>query len=403
MNIVLKRLLTLFLSLFLISYVGYQAYSALYNPIKTTRAESGTYEDIIKTQGYVLHSETVITSNQSGIIDYDRQDGECVEKGGEVAALYRTEQDAENQSKIESLQSEIQNYQQMGSAANISTIDIDVLDSEIEKSFLGLTAAAAGSDTADLVSLKSDMLSLLNKKQLATGEITNFTPQISKLQSELSQLSASTGGQTGKIYAPAAGYFVSSTDGLENAYNFNSALSITAGDVKALLQKKGSPQPDAVGKIISGYQSYIACDLSADDAYKLHVGDTVQLQFLLSSQPQINVTVAAINKDASGVAVVFQCDTMTSALAVIRRQTVEIVANSYTGIKVSDNYIHIVGGTKGVFVRYGNMAEFRKLDPIYSTSDYTVSAIDPSQSKQLQVYDEVIENGDDLHDGEVIK
>jgi hypothetical protein len=94
---------------------------------------------------------------------------------------------------------------------------------------------------------------------------------------------------------------------------------------------------------------------------------------------------------------------MTGAIAVLRKQTIEIVANSYTGIKVPDSFVHIVNGTKGVFVRSGSLAQFKKIDQIYSTSGYLVSAIDTSKQDYLQVYDEVIENGDDLYDGEVIK
>ena len=403
MNAVAKRLLTALLSLFLISYVGYQAYNALYNPIKTMRVAGGTFQDIIKTSGFVLHDETVITSSGSGVIDYVRQNGESVAKGGTVAAIYKTDQDAANQRKIQSLNAQIADYQQTGNSTNVDSIDIDVLSSEIQKSFLNLSEAADSADAASIGTLKSDMLSLLNEKQLATGEVTSFATQIAALKSQCSALSKKTSAQNGTISAPVAGYFVSSADGLENAYDYTKALSITATDVKKLLASKASIQSGVVGKIISGYESYIVCTVGVNDAYKLHVGTSVQLRFLLSSQPELSVTVAAINKNSSGVAVVFKCTTMTSAIAVIRKQTVEIVASNYTGIKVSDSFVHVIDGTKGVFVRNGNIAQFRKLDSIYSATGYTVSAIDASKTDYLQVYDEVIENGDDLYDGKVIK
>lgn len=403
MNTVVKRLLTALLSLLLIIYVGYQGYCALYNPIRTTRASSGTYENLIKANIFALHNETVITSDKSGVIDYVRRDGESVAKGGEVAAIYKTEQDAANQRKIQSLNDQIELYQQMGNSTNASSIDIDVLSSEIKKSFLELSEAADSGEVSNIDTIKSDMLSLLNKKQLATGEVINFNTQIAKLQKQCLALSKKTNSQTGTISAPEAGYFVSSADGFENAYDYANAQSITASDVKKLLSAKASATSDTAGKIISGYESYMVCVLSANDAYKLNVGGSVQLRFLLSSQPQLTVTVAAINKNSSGVAVVFKCTTMTSALAVIRKQTVEIVSDSYTGIKVLDSYVHVINGVKGVFVRSGNIAEFKKLEPIYSAAGYTVSAIDTAKPDSLQVYDEIIENGDDLYDGEAIK
>jgi hypothetical protein len=403
MNVAVKRILTVLVSLFLISYVGYQGYSALYNPIVTMRANSGTFEDVIKTDSFVLHQETVINSDKDGVIDYVRQDGESVAKNGEVAGLYKTEQDAENQRKIQLLQEQINQYKQAGNLANAESIDIDVLSSEIQKSFLELSEAADSSNADSIVTKKTDMLSLLNKKQLATGEITDFNAEISALQKECNSLAENTGAKIGSISTPVAGYFVSSADGLENKYNYNDATSITASEVKKLLSAKATPGSDAIGKIISGYESYIVCNLDTNDVYKFHVGDTVQLRFILSAQPQVPVTVAAINKSDAGVAVVFKCTMMTGTLATLRKQTVEIVADTYTGIKVLDSVIHVIDGTKGVFVRNGNIAEFKKIDSIYSAAGYTVSAIDATKDDNLQIYDEVIENGDDLYDGKVIK
>lgn len=402
MNTAMKRALTFLVSLVLIVYVGYQAYRVLYNPLKTLRVTSGTYEDVIKTDGFVLHSETVISQKVNGVVDYVRQDGESVAKGGEVAAVFASEKDAENQRKIQMLESEIQSYQSIGSSANVDAIDVDVLNSELEKKFLELSKASDNDDVDSILTLKTELLSLFNKKQLVTGEISNFNAQINSLSKQKAELERSTGSKIGSITSPDAGYFVSSVDGLENAYNVNDILSISASDVKRLLSAKTSKPADAVGKIITGYDTYIVCTIDADEAYNLHVGDSLKLRFLLSSQGEIPVTVSAINKDSSGVALVLKSTVMTGALAVIRHQTVELVVGKFNGIRVPDAFIHIVGGSKGVFVREGSIVKFKKLNPIYSSSGYTVSALGSDES-YLQIYDEVIENGDDLYDGKVIK
>jgi len=402
MNTTVKRILTFVVSLILIVYVGYQAYRALYNPLKTTRVTSGTYEDIIRTDGFVVHSETVLTSSQSGVLDYIREDGESVSKNGEVAAIYSSEKDARNQRKIKELDKEIQSYTHAGNSESVEFVDVNALDSEIKKKFLELSGAADSADVRTAVERKNELLSLLNKKQLVTGDVTDFNAQIEKLKKQRDQLASSTGPKIGSITSPAASYFVSSVDGFENMYSFNKILSITAKEVKNLLAANPKKPADAVGKVITGYDTYIACVIDADAAYSFHVGDNLKLRFLMSSQGNIPVTVSAINKDSSGVAMVLKCNTMSSQLAVIRRQAVEIIAGTFTGIKVSDQFIHIVNGVKGVYVRKGNKVVFKKLDSIFSSSGYTVSAI-KDDSDYLQIYDEVIENGDDIYDGKVIK
>ncbi len=283
MNSFVKKIVTLLVSLFLISYVIYQGYSVLYNPIRTVRAESGTFEDDIKTEGFVLHNESVITQSPNGIVDYLLDDGEAVAKGGQVAAIYKTAQDASNQHKIQQMSSQIQQYQQIGSQDEVSSIDVDVLDSEIEKNFLQLSEDVDGSSVDNIETDRSALLTLLDKKQLATGEIKNFNTQIAQLQQKEAALSKETGSQIGTISAPAAGYFVSEVDGLENIYNSQNALTITAENVKNLLSAATKRNQDAVGKVITGFQTYIVCNVSADDSYKLKVGSTVTLNFPLSS------------------------------------------------------------------------------------------------------------------------
>lgn len=403
MNTVVKRILTVLVSLILLFYVGYQAYAVLYNPIRTMRVYSGTYEDLICTNAFVIHDEQVINKKADGVIDYVKEDGESVAKGGEVAAVYRTAEDAATQRKIQQLNGQIQQYKQMGSSAEAESIDIDAMSLEIQKSFLQLSKDADNSDIDNIRNDSSSFLSVLDKKQLATGEIKDFNSQINKLQKQVAALTNKAGAQTGTINAPEAGYFVSQTDGLENAFETKNVLSITAKQVGNLLSEKSTRSADAVGKVITGFASYIVCKVDENDIYKLHVGNTVSLRFLLSSEGEVPVTVVAISKDSSGCAVVLKCDYMTGALAVIRRQTVEIVADSYTGIKIPDSLIHIVNGEKGVFVRNGNLALFRKISEIYSAQGYVVSSVDTAKQDYVQVYDEIIENGDDLYDGKIIK
>lgn len=403
MNVVAKRLLTVILSLLLIGYVGYQAYSAIYNPVRTDRAMSGTFDDTITEDCVVLHDETLVKGSANGVLDVERDDGECVGTGDEIAAIYNSEKEAENSRKIKALKDEIDVYNGMGNSDTVSSIDIEVLNSGISTAFLSLCNAAGENDISAINSSKKDMLSLLNKKQLVTGQVTDFDKQIKDLTAKLNALTASAGKQAGSIKSPAAGYYVSTTDGYEGAYDFSKIASITSSDVTKLLNLKAEPSKDTIGKILTNYQTYIVCNISKDESYRIHQGDTVKLHFLYSSQPELSVTLESINKDSAGITAVFKCTTMSSSLAAIRKQKAEIIIDSYTGIRVNDSYIHIVNGEKGVFVRSGNLINFKKITPIFSGQGYTVSSLKQQENGFLQLYDEIITNGDDLYDGKTIK
>lgn len=404
MNNVLKRLSTVLISLFLLAYVAFQAYLSIYHPVKTMRVNSQTVDDSIRTDAFMLHNEILIKQAASaGVIDYTRQDGECVSSGGVVAQIYKSAQDAEDQREIQVLNSQISQYQQIGNAADASSIDITALGNETEKQFQKLSADASGGNVEGLGDDENSLLALLNEKQMATGEVKNLDAKVSQLTSQKAKLTASAGAALGQIASPAAGYFVSGSDGYENLFDTNKISSITPDTISALLTTDRTPQAGVAGRIISDSNWYIVCNLPANSAHKLHLGDSVNIDFLLSSSGSIPVTVAQINSSAKGYAVVFQCSYMTSGLAAMRRQTIDIVTNTYTGIKIPNQYIHIQGGKQGVFVSIGNSVKFKKIVPLFNGNGFVVSDPANSDPNVLQVYDEVIENGDDLYDGEIIK
>jgi hypothetical protein len=404
MNNVVKRLITVLISLFLISYVAYQAYLALYNPLRTVRAESSTVRDFISADAFVVHDETLIqASTGSGVIDYTRADGESVAVGGVVANVYATVQVAENHNKLQGINDRIARLKQAGTYDGTTQVDLSALDEEIDGKFLSLADAASSSGLDKLDDTEPNLIDLLNKKQLATGEVNNFDAEIASLQQQASVLSPKSVSGVINIVSPVSGCFVSTIDGFEGMYDISKILDIKTSDIQRLMAAKTEVKSGTIGKVISEYQWYVTCVLSSDDALKLKVGNQISVQFLLSSESEVPVTVMAINKSGDSCAVVLQCDYMTGKLAVMRRQSIQIVTRDITGIKIANDYIHIVNGQKGVFVLEGNTVGFRNIVLVYSGNGYTMSGIDSSDSKRLQVYDSVIENGDDLYDGKVIK
>lgn len=403
MNGIVKGILTALLSLFLIGYVGYQAYHALYRPVTTERVYGGTVRDTITTEGFVLHNEKVITADTgSGVVDYTREDGERVSVNGVVANVYSNAQDAANARRAAQLDSEIAALSASGGGTGGSSADVTTLDTQISDCLRDLVDQTDSSTLDSLSDMRGQLLQMLNAKQLATGEAQDFSARIAQLQQQKNALGKNT-GRVKSITVPVSGYFVSSVDGYEGMYDTGKIQSITTADIQKLESAKPQPQSGAVGKVVSDYEWYIVCRVGETDARKLKVGQSIDAQFMLSSAGEVPVTVEAINRCSDGYAVVLQCGTMTDKLAVIRQQTVQIVASEITGVKVANSMIHVVNNTPGVYVLEGNTIVFRKIQPQYTGNGYTVSTADPSDDSLLQVYDEVVVNGDNLYDGKVVK
>lgn len=403
MNARLKWVVTGALSLVLLAYVGVQAYRTLYRPVQVQRATVATVQDAVSCNALALRSETLLKGASAGVVDYTLADGEHVSKGGVVANIYPTGEDAQNARALSALQNQIASLQNLGTAQSVGASDVGVLGEALNESFLSLEKSISGSDLSGLADASDNVLDYLNRKQLATGAVTDFNAEIAALQTQANTLAPKVNGKATPLASPLAGDFSSTVDGYEGAYDLANIASIRPADVEKLLAEKPAPDTSAVGKVISDYQWYVVAVLSADDAHRLKEGAQVSLRFTQTEEDAVPAAVTALNSTGSKYAAVFSCDNMTQGLAAVRKQQVQVIVASYSGIQVDNRFISVVGGKQGVFVRDGNTARFRTITPVYSGNGYTVSAVDTSDLNRLQVYDAVITNRDDLHDGELLE
>lgn len=402
-NGTLKWFLRVALSLFLLAYVGVQAYHAIYHPVHSQRVTLSTVQDTITADSISLHAETVLKSDTAGVIDYTRSNGERVSKGGVVANIYPTEQDAQNEQALQELQGKITQLQTLSDTGNAGITDVNVLDAALRENLLKLADVTTDSDLNGLSDARENVLNYLNRKQLATGAVTNFNDAVAALQKQADALKAKISTSGRAVTAPLAGYFVETTDGYENAYDVSNITSIKPADVQKLLSEKVTPPAGTAGKIVSEFEWYVAALITPNQAHRLSENQQVNLRFVLSSEDAVPATVVALNPAGNQYALVLQCSDMTEKLAVIRRQSTRIIVGSYTGLQVDNRYINVIKGKQGVYVQDGNTARFRTIAPVYSGNGYTVSAVDSSDANRLQVYDAIITNRDDLHDGELLQ
>ncbi|MDR3644469.1 MAG: HlyD family efflux transporter periplasmic adaptor subunit [Clostridia bacterium] len=403
MSTFFKRLVAVCVSLFLLTYVGYQAYSAFHVSVSTQRAQLRTVEDQIAATGFVLRNETLITTKAGGIVDYLVSDGERVEKGGAVASVYPTAEQAEIEREIRQLDNRIKQLQITAVAGNTMAVDINVLDADIGDKFSQIASLAGDTNVNGLSDAETEFLNLLNEKQIVTGKVTGFTKELAQLQEQRKSLVARRSNSISTITSPISGYFVSQVDGYEGSFNLSKLSAITAAQVDALLAAKPSAV-SAAGKVISSYEWYIVCSPSPDDAQRLHSGVSVGVSFPFTTGGDLPATVTALNRDASNrYAAVLTCDFMTSDLAGTRSGDIRITLGSYTGVRVENSELCVENGVRGVYILDGDIVRFRTLQVLYSGDDFVISKNDPSDGKLLQANDLIIVGGNKLYDGKIVR
>ncbi len=404
-NSILKRLVLLVVSLFLLLYVGYQVYQTMYSPLTIEIAQAYSAYDTIDVNALIIRDETVISTSYNGYLYYLCEDGARVAKNGTIAYAYASQEDAMAQQEVKRLESEIELLEELVMHGTAGGNSLELIKKQSQNALQQVITDGSSLSYDNLAEKRSTLLALMNKRQLTIGKAKDFSSQLAALRQEKKELLASSSSAKGKVTSPIAGYFVSQVDGYENLLNYKNVTSMTVADIKRAQSSTADVTGDRVGKIVGDYQWYFVCVLDAAQASKLTVGKNLTISLPFVSSTSVPVTVASLNKDRDGtVAASFVCSYMSDKLSSVRQEKAEIRVKEYAGIYVKDEALQFNEQKEaGVYIRVGDTIHFRKVNAIYhdDVGKFSVCEI-VSDSSYLQLYDDIVVSGRGLYDGKVI-
>ena len=424
-----KKIIFMIILIFASAYILYQIYVSNFTKVKTQPVTYTSLSDSIQSESFIVRDEVFINNNSNGVMSYLLEDGEKVAKDGTVAEIFNNYDDAKTQKEIKNIDNEINNFKQLSYLSNSYTSDPLATDEQIGSSIQKMIKDINASSYNNIQKSRSDILYLMNEKQIITGKVASFNNKIDELQSQRDTLSKSHGSSIGKVLAPDSGYFVSKLDGFENLVNFDNVLSLSVDNIKSILssEKKLDSNKNIIGKVIRGINWYIVCNVSSDEAFKLYNGKSVNITLPLVSTEKFPATVAAINQQdkKSEAAVILSLNNMDNRLALTRNETVKIDIDTYNGLLINKNSLHedILRKTvvdengnesleekkvQGVYILRGKEIVFKQVVPIYSDNNYIVCEQNPSSEKlfngeTITILDEVVTEGTNLYNGKIIK
>ncbi len=397
-------LLTFLIALVILSYIGYQIYRSMFSTIKTELAVNYSVYESVEAQGLIFRSETVIPSVNNGHLYYTVNNGARIAKNGVIASVYSSENDGFLAQQISEVDAHLNILRGLQSNDSSSHVTLDIIDTQLMNTLNTLIADAGDGIFEKSAATKSELLSLLSKKQIVTGKQVDFSAEIAKLEQKKKDLSSQYHAPLSVIKAPVAGYFVDSVDGYESTLSSVDPLTLTTSKLRELMATEPVKTENGAGKIVGGYEWFFACVVPESFYNTLAVGNSISLKMNFVSEEEVPVTVAACNKDNEGnLAVVFRCAYMSEELSDIRKETAQLLIVRHNGLKVPKRAIVIDDEMQaGVYIRSGNTAVFRKIDQLYSEpANYVISKV-TDQSGYLQLYDDIIVSGKGLYDGKTI-
>lgn len=407
----LLKVLAAAAAVIIVIFFAAEIYSLAGRTLGTQTVYEQTVLETVDAEMFVIRNEVLLATNSTGVTVPIADNAERVSKGSSIAAIFPSEAAAENFVKVRSLTSKLETYQKIDNQLRLAEVDMDKLTAEINSEFESILDSAYENDYSNLAEHKLSFSEKLSRKQISLDVAVDCKTKIAELQNEISALnSAST--PTEIITADASGYYVSREDGYENIITADEIDSLTPEKLEeAFKSKKKEPAAGSIGKVIDGYNWFIATIIDSADATKLKVGKSVKLILDDSTNDYITTYVHSVNNfDGNKSMLVFRCNLMNEKLAELRKVEGKIIVKEFTGLKVSRDAVRLdENGNSGVYIRRGNIVNFRSLNIIYSEDEFVIASKPSEESgikleyTHLKLYDEVIISGKELKDGMVIR
>lgn len=398
-----KYILFSVLGVLIILYFVYQVIQMNSDPYQTELAVERDIKNTVATKAFVVRDEECITAdNANGTVVSIAEDGKRVASGDDVAVVFKNTDSASAYVRINELEKEINYYNQLKNRVGIGTNAPSSYNDLISDACVAFISAARGEIDSNYQDALTDFRDAVTTRQLAVGTELSVEAKLAELEAELVSLQAQATGYT-TVTSPNPGYYIGAVDGYENAIAYSDAQKIDCAAVNALLSsQKQEVSSNVMGKLVDEFNWYLLCTVPYNESGDIAVGKTVSVNVPNTAVGIIKCTVVFKgDKEEDSVAVVLRCNIMNRDVANLRIEDIEIITDEYTGIRINNKAIREVDGEKGVYVKQGNIIQFKKINIILSTEDYSViEKVD--DSTYVRQYDTIITEGVDLYDGKVV-
>ena len=421
----ITRVVMVLLFLTVCAYFVATAWRSLDERWQTVATYAYTVDDDAEATGLLVRQETVIqTQSAASIVDVLPEEGEKVAAGEIVANLYRDETALERKREIRSLELELEQMKyslQQGT----SNWDSARLDQSIVDAMVGLRTSAAYGDLTGLEEQVLTFKSLVIRRGYSTeGDTASLAATSAALDQQIVALKSAAALDTTPVGVVQSGTFSALVDGYEALVSPEMLQELTAAGLDSLMAQKPVPPAGAVGTLVANSRWYFAANLPTKVAERLVEGRSVRVRFSRDWSGEVSMTIERVGDEEDGRRlVVFSSDRNLADTSLLRKQTVDVIFNSVSGIRVPKRAVrdqsvtttdpetgeaHLEQRT-GVFVLTGAQAEFKQVEILADDGDYylvqAVLSDNPSDNQIKTAFragDEVVISSEEVFDGKVL-
>ncbi len=415
-SLISKQNIVAFLVILLICvYVLAQCYTVLNVQFKMQTAVVSTVYDTIDAKALVVRDEQAVPSDGSSVTVPVLKDGEKVQQGGQIAMQFSSSENAQRYSKYLELTEKLQYYSDMESQAVGQVTDVESLDKAILSDINDYIRTVSNENIGRTSTYEESLNDKFTRRQLLVGESIDFSSVTSALGGEISALDIDSANPTGYLTAENSGIFSTYTDSLESSFDYSKVDELDIDTLNSYITSAEKAEPSqAIGKIIKSFDWYFCAVVDTSELAGLKNGRTMEVTLKNSSDVYKCEIVKGAGDTPLGqekTVLVLKCNEVNSDITSLRLEDIQIRTAEYEGIKVPLDAVHIEDNQKGVYVLVSSVVKWRPAEVLYTGENFAVLTYDnknyDEESKNkgtengIKLYDQIIIQGKELHDGKV--
>ena len=381
----------------------YQLYNFLYKAPSTEFAVQVDFEEKISVTGYFVRDEVPVGTDGSKYYDIVVSNGGKISSGGVIANVYSTDNAARVQSQIRELETKIEELKNIISASSDYKDDISY-NSDIRNNALKISDNASKLKPLDAFDSASVFVTDIIKSKIISGEIIDYSSKLKELQNQVETLKNSSSSVIKYITSSESGYFSYKVDGLESQLHTSLVDDINSTTYSQIVDICSDEQivPDEIGRVVKGSDWRVCFEAPATKFEKVKKGSTLYVRLPFVTESKIKCNVVSINFENDKAYVALESNMVSGDLLSQRVASIDIIVDSYSGLKIDKNAIRKIDGQDGVFINSNGIVKYKKINILHIASEYAIIEYDNIGGKSVKAFDEVIIKGSDLYDGKVI-
>lgn len=371
---------------------------------KTSLVLNNTMTDSITTPGFVSFSRTDVTVEE-GVLSYAVTSGDRVKQGQQVIDIYADTQAAQAKLLADRANKSILQLEQAQAQA-AENQDDSSLEARLTKGTQDVIAVLQSDNYSELTDKTDVVEEILNETAIISGENVDFSAQMEELKTKKASYEAvAKVKQT--VQAPATGYFVSASKNDRKIPAYTELQAYSPIQLQEEIEKEPTYKDSNVkGYIIDSYTWHFVASAPIKAKEKLTKGTKLDISFAENTNIKVPVEVIEVKEDAEqGIMLVnLECDRVDTSILSLQYEKATLIFNTYDGLRVDKKALRVKDGVTGVYVKFGGIASYKPVTVLAEDENYAlVSSTYTSGENELQLYDEVIIEGEDVKDGTLVR